>query len=125
MSSYSRSCYCKTSTKQGKPPLDPGDIIPFNSITMKRKINFNIVALLLGLTFAITGSAFTPAVTGNLYAKINGVWVDIPDTHQQGQQYSCTSSGMCTARFDEEVEEPADDNYIPNSLVSGTYNTLP
>lgn len=87
------------------------------------KINFGVLALILGLTLAFTGSAFKPAIVGDLHAKIGGVWTDIPDTYVQGTDYTCGGDGMCTARFElAENEEPTDENYIPSSLVSGTYN---
>jgi len=86
------------------------------------KINFGVLALILGLTLAFTGSAFKPAVVGDLHAKISGVWTDIPDTYVQGTDYTCVNSGNCTARFDlAENEEPTDENYIPSSLEDGTY----
>lgn len=50
----------------------------------KFKVNISVLALILGLTLAFTGSAFKPAVVGDLYAKIGGVWTDIPDSYTQG-----------------------------------------
>jgi len=86
------------------------------------KSKFSVLALILGLTLAITGSAFKPAVVGDLHAKIGGVWTDIPDSYTQGVEYSCVESGQCTARFIlQGSEEPSDENMVPNSLEDGTY----
>ncbi|MEJ7693834.1 hypothetical protein [Daejeonella sp.] len=86
------------------------------------KINFSVLALILGLTLAFTGSAFKPAVVGDLHAKISGVWTDIPDNYTQGVDYTCVESGQCTARFDlQGSEAPSDENMIPSSLEDGTY----
>lgn len=88
----------------------------------KFKLNINVLALILGLTLAITGSAFKPAVVGNLYAKIGGVWTDIPDNYTEGVDYSCLESGQCTARFILEGSEvPSEENMVPGSLENGTY----
>lgn len=88
----------------------------------KLKLNISVLALILGLTLAITGSAFKPAVVGDLHAKIGGVWTDIPDSYSEGVDYSCLESGQCTARFIlGENEEPSDENMVPGSLENGTY----
>ncbi len=86
------------------------------------KKNISVLALVLGLTLAITGSAFKPAMEGDLRAKIGGVWEDIPDTYVLGQNYTCESSGTCTALFDPEEVEYTDENAIANSIQPGSYS---
>lgn len=82
----------------------------------------SVLALILGLTLAFTGSAFKPAVVGDLHAKIGGVWTDIPENYTKGNQYNCVLSGQCTARFIlEENEEPSEENMVPGSIEDGTY----
>lgn len=88
----------------------------------KFKVNISVLALVLGLTLAITGSAFKPSLDGDLRAKIGGVWTDIPDTHVLGQDYTCESSGTCTALFSPDEQVYTDENVIPNSIQQGTYS---
>lgn len=75
---------------------------------MFKKINFGLVALIVGFGLVVTQSAFTPTSrTAKEYGKqvdpITNVitWVDVSNL-TLGTDYRCNTGDLCTAIFDDD-----------------------
>lgn len=75
---------------------------------------------LMALAAAFAFTEPQSAVTGQLFANVNGNWVPIPDV-PPGTTYRCVGQqDICTAKFLN--DDPSDmDNLIPSSVRPGEY----
>ena len=89
-----------------------------------KRINFGVIALVLGLTLAITGSAFKPIVQSEWgFDQATQQYYDINNL-PSGSTFNCNlSTQVCTEIYDGDPNSGG--TYIRDEKVDGTFVLVP